>query len=322
MNYIDAGELLLGLVILFAAGDALVHGSVAAATRLRIPPILIGLTIVGIGTSAPELVVSVDAALGGAPSIAIGNVVGSNIANILLILGLPALITPIVSGQPFLRRNMIFMLVASGVLAVLVHGGELDRTDGLLLATMIVLYLVYSAVGMMRSRAAQAEIEDEVRSLAPARANTTGILARIGLGLVFLPIGAHFVVDGASGIATSFGISEAVIGLTIIAVGTSLPELAAALAAALRREPAMIMGNVIGSNIFNICAILGITALITNVPVEPRFAALDIWVMLAAAALVAPFAFARRPVSRLAGGVFLTLYIAYAAWLARTAVGA
>ncbi|MCP5433417.1 MAG: calcium/sodium antiporter [Alphaproteobacteria bacterium] len=313
----DIIELLGGLVLLVFGGDVLVRGSVAGARRFGIPPLLIGLTIVGFGTSAPELVVSVDAALSGLPSLAIGNVVGSNIANVLLILGIPAILMPVTCDQPMMRRNTAFMLVASLVFIVLARQGTIDREGGLVLIAMILAYLAYSAYGMVRSRAAAAGLAEEIRALGARPTTPLGMALHVLAGLAILPVGAHFVVDGASGIATEFGVPQAVIGLTVVAVGTSLPELAAAIAAALHRHPAVVVGNVIGSNIFNICAVLGITAFIKDVPVEPRFVRFDLWVMLGAALLLAPFALRKVPVGRLAGVSFILLYGAYVAALAR-----
>lgn len=314
-----------GIAVLLFGGEVLVKGATALARRLGVPALLVGLTIVAFGTSAPEMVVSVLAAIEGAPGLAIGNIVGSNIANILFVLGFPAIIAPIATQAPGVRRNVAIALAATVIFIVLVIDGALSLLDGAILAGLIVAYVVYLALGAMMSRddPALAElIEIDTDEGLPRTAVMTG--AYVLLGLVLLPVGAQLIVEGASGIARAFGISEAVIGLTILAFGTSLPELATALMAAVRRQADMAIGNVVGSNIFNLFAVGGITgisaALATGsaAPIDAEFIRLDVWVMLASLVAAALLVFLRRPVSRPAGLVLAGAYVAYLAWLAVT----
>ena len=297
-----------GLLALFFGGDWLVKGAVGIARRYRVPPLVIGLTIVGFGTSAPELLVSVEAALGGTPDIAIGNVVGSNIANILLILGAAAVIFPVAAPFAPVRRDLVVMLGATLVLWAMLAGGTIERGYGLAMLAALGAYLWVS----LRAGQGGAEAEDE---LPPPL--WRAVLEAVG-GLVTLVVGARLLVWSASEIARSYGISEAVIGLTVVAVGTSLPELATSVVAALKRQSDIALGNVVGSNIFNILAILGITAVIVPIPVDPRFAGLDIALALAAALLLAGLAFAVGRISRPVGAGMLLAYAGYTGWLAAT----
>ncbi|NMG38181.1 calcium/sodium antiporter [Chelativorans sp. ZYF759] len=293
----------LGLVGLFAGGEFLVRGSVALARGFAISPLLIGLTVVGFGTSTPELLVSVDAAWRGLPDIALGNVIGSNIANILLIVGIAALVWPIAIAGASLRRDLAVMLVAALVLLPFFMLEELSRPAGGLLVASLVLYL-FAAYRAGRS-APEPETE-EVPTLSTGKA-----LGVVAIGLVALMVGARFLVDGAVAIARDYAISEAFIGLTIVAVGTSLPELATSLIAAFRRQSEIAIGNVVGSNIFNILGILGVTALVAPIPVAPRFLAFDFPVMIGASVLLAVMLIARSKIGRLSGLALLLGYAIY-----------
>ena len=294
----------LGLAGLFLGGEFLVRGSVAVARSFAISPLLIGLTVVGFGTSTPELLVSVDAAWRGLPDIALGNVVGSNIANILLILGIAALVWPIAVSGPSVRRDLVVMLAAALILLPFFYLGEVSRLAGAVLVAGLAVYLV---VAYLAGRAAPPEPDtEEGPSLSTGKA-----LALVAVGLVALMIGARFLVDGAVAIARDFDISEAFIGLTIVAVGTSLPELATSLIAAFRRQSEIAIGNVVGSNIFNILGILGVTALITPIPVASRFLSFDLPVMLAASVALALLLLAWSRIGRLAGLGLLAAYILY-----------
>ena len=296
-----------GLVGLFFGGEALVRGSVGIARRLAIPPLLIGLTVVGFGTSTPELLVSVDAALRGVPDIALGNVIGSNIANILLIVGISALVWPIRVQGATLRRDVTVMVVAALVLLPLFALGQMGRVAGLALFAGLLIYLVQAY------RSSVPEPEEEGL---PAPASLPASLLWVALGLVALMTGARFLVDGAVAIARGHGISEAFIGLTIVAVGTSLPELATSLIAALRRQSEIAIGNIVGSNIFNILGILGATAMIATIPVAPRFLTFDLPVMIGVSAVLAGLLVMRPVVGRGVGGVMLLAYAAYV-WAAQ-----
>lgn len=296
-----------GLVLLVFGGDALVKGAVNLSLRLGIPALIVGLTVVAFGTSAPELLVSIQAALAGQPGIALGNVVGSNIANILLILGLPALITTIHSSTSDTTRSYWMMIGASLLLIVLSLGGILQWWHGLLLLAGLTLMLWDN---IRLARAHQAAQEPDLEGV-DAHMAMWKILVFIVLGLIALGIGARLLVDGAVNIARVLGVSETVIGLTLVAIGTSLPELVTTIMAAIRKQADVAMGNVIGSNIFNILSILGVTTLIAPLSVGANFMVFDYWVMLAVALLLLPFAVLKRDITRWIGVGFVALYVAY-----------
>lgn len=310
----DAILLTLGLVILVCAGDALVRGAVALSLQLGIPAFIISATVVALGTSAPELLISVQAALEDAPGIALGNVVGSNIANVLLVLGIPALIVPIAGCGPAAHRNLYLMLGATVLFSALVLGGTLFWWGGLLLVS-VAAFMVWDSVRMARAARAgrNPAALDELAELEGADPDMVRwkVLLLIAVGIVGLPIGAHFLINGARGIALDFGISEAAIGLTVVAIGTSLPELATTVMAALRRHADVAIGNVIGSNIFNITVVIGAAALAAPLAVPEEIASRDLWVMIGASLLLTPFVLGCRRIGRPAGGAFLLLYGIY-----------
>lgn len=293
----------VGLVALFFGGEYLVRGATAIARHFRLSPMVIGLTIVGFGTSAPEMLVSVQAALAGQPAIAIGNVLGSNIANILLILGISALIAPLIIPVRKLWRDLGFMLLATAVIWVMLLDGNVTRLDGTILVVGLIIFLATAFL------TGKVEPEEDLSGDIPqwkAWAYTLG-------GLVVLVIGARLLVDSSTQLARAFGISEAVIGLTIVAVGTSLPELATSVIAAIRKQTEIAVGNIVGSNIFNIFAILGVTSLIHPITADPRFASIDmIWVSIAAVGLTV-LAVILGGLPRIAGAVLLAAYGAYVA---------
>jgi len=303
-----------GLVLLLVFGDALVRGAADISYRLGIPPLIVGLTVVAFGTSAPELVVSVKAALDGLPGIAIGNVVGSNIANILLVLGLPAIISATSCDHHALDRNTYIVLGTSILFTVLCFLTPMTFWDGALLFGLLIAFLWLSARRAMHSRSdgSLVPIEDDVQ---PLSGPIWVSIAALVLGLVGLPFAAHLTVDGASGLASAWGVSDAVIGLTIVAIGTSLPELATTVIAAIRQHGALALGNVLGSNLFNMLAIVGITAMVTPLAIPQEVLRLDIWVMLAATVLLVPFVVWGVPIGRTAGIAFLTAYIFYIGFL-------
>lgn len=299
--------LLAGLVGLFVGGEMLVRGSVALATRLAMPPLLIGLTIVGFGTSTPELLVSVDAAWRGLPDIAIGNVVGSNIANILLIIGLAVLVWPIRVKAGTLKRNLAVMLLAAIVLVPFFMLGSLNRLAGLALLAALVGYVVW---------AYRAASEEKTDGRAAQARPVWQSLIFIVIGIAVLMIGARAMVDGAVAIARTFGLSEAFIGLTIVAVGTSLPELATSLIAAFRRQSEIAIGNVVGSNIFNVLGILGLTAIIAPITVADRFLTFDLPVMIGVSLLFAALLILRPVLGRMTAIPLLLGYVLYV-WAAQ-----
>lgn len=302
---VDLFLVLAGLGLLVLGGDNLVKGAVNLSLRLGITPTVVGLTVVAFGTSAPELMVSVSAALKGTTDIAMGNVVGSNIANVLIILGAVAALTGIPTKGLDLRESWVMMMAASVLLIVLAFTGPIGRIDGVLL--LVVLGLV---IWRQISTAKAADPSDLEGSDDSA---TWGKIALwLGIGLVALPVGAQLLVSGATDIARAFGISEAVIGLTLVAIGTSLPELAASIASARAGRADMALGNVVGSNLFNILSILGITAIIKPLPVPVEMLRLDLWVMLASSALLFPFLFKEVRMGKRVGLALLACYAAYA----------
>ena len=292
---------LAGLALLVLGGELLVRGAAAVALQFGLSPLVIGLTVVGFGTSAPELMVSLQAALTGRPGLAIGNALGSNIANILLILGVSAAITPLALTFRLLLRDLAVMMVATAAIWLMLLDGRVGRGDGLMLVAGLVLFLFLA----LKSAA-------PVPEAAPAKAAAPALGWMITVtGLVVLVIGTRFLVDGASAIARGLGVTEAVIGLTIVAVGTSLPELATSVIAARRQQSDIAVGNVIGSNIFNIFGIVGITALIAPIPADPRFAGTDMpWVAASALAVVL-FSLLRGGLSRKVGFGLLAVYALY-----------
>ena len=297
-----------GLILLTIGAEYLVRGAISLANRLGMPPLLIGLTVVGFGTSMPELLVSLQAALGGAPAIAVGNVVGSNTANILLILGVAAAISPIAARIPNLKRDLVMMLVAAVVMLGLGWWGVVNFWLGLTSFAVLAAYLSW-VTHTDRRRMTEEEAELVVKIAGWKEA----VFIVGGLGALF--IGADLLIDAATAIARSFGISEAVIGLTIVAVGTSLPELATSVVAAFRRHAEVALGNVVGSNIFNILGILGITAMVVPVPVESSMASFDIPFMLAVSLALIALILATGRISRGAGVAMVAVYTGYVAWL-------
>jgi cation:H+ antiporter len=302
-----------GLAILLGAGDALVRGAVALSLRLGIPALIVSLTVVAFGTSAPELLIAVQSALENAPGIAVGNVVGSNVANVLLVLGLPALISTIDSRNCDSMRSFGQMMFASIAFIGLCFLGPLTWWHGLLLLSLLAVMLSDAVLSARRHR--NGGTQDFLEDLEDVDPNMAmwKLVGFLGVGLIGLPLGAHLLIEGARSLAVDMGVSEAAIGLTVVAVGTSLPELATTLTAAIRRQADVAIGNVIGSNLFNLVGIMGVASLITPIEVEARFLDFDLWAMLAASALLAPFVCGKWAMSRRVGAVLLALYFLYVA---------
>ncbi len=307
VNILMAG---LGLVILLLAGDALVRGAVNLALRMGIPALLVSLTIVAFGTSAPELLISIAAIKDDAAGLALGNVVGSNTANILLVLGIPALIAGLSSEGCDTRKTYVMMMVASVVFIALAYFGPFTWWHGIILLLGLAIMLGDT---FREARAHRNGSPDEEEDLEEADTEMPGwkLAMFLILGLIGLPLGADILVDSAIAIAEEIGVSDTVIGLTLVAIGTSLPELATTVMAALRRQSDVALGNVIGSNMFNLLAIIGISSFVGEIPVAPNFFAFDFWVMLGASALLAPFVFLHWHLGRAWGVVLTGLYIAY-----------
>lgn len=304
---------ILGLVILVLAGDALVRGAVNLALRLGISALVVSLTVVAFGTSAPELLVSIQAVLGDAPGLALGNVVGSNIANVLLVLGLPAIISCLDPSVSDTRKNYIFMLCASLVFVVLAFLGPFVWWHGLILLAVFALILGDQIRHAFTGDAPE-ELPEELEEADPSMPYwKIGIY--LGLGLIGLPLGADLLIDSATEIARAFGVSEVVIGLTLVALGTSLPELATSVMAALRKHADVALGNVIGSNIFNLVFIFGVAPWFGAIPVDSEFLRFDLWVMLGTSLILLPFVFFRWRMGRAVGLLFVALYIGYVSFL-------
>ncbi|GKY86741.1 calcium/sodium antiporter [Sinisalibacter aestuarii] len=330
----------LGLLILLFAGDSLVRGAVNLSLRLGVPALIVSLTIVAFGTSAPELLISVQAVLDHVPGLALGNVVGSNTANILLVLGVPALLTGLATAGCDTRRNYIAMMAATALFMLLAAAGQrFGFVQGIVLLAGLGLMLSSAfnealthrrqvAAERRAALAAEGEIADpaalEAEAEAEAEAEEEGeiegadpdmpwlkVIMFLALGLIGLPIGANILVEAATSIARHYGMSETVIGLTLVAVGTSLPELATTVMAAIRKQADVALGNVIGSNMFNLLAIIGVASLVGPIPVDPMMLRLDLWVMFMSSLLIAPFVFRGWYMGRRWGIVFVGLYLIY-----------
>lgn len=319
--------LIAGLVLLVAGAEVLVRGAARLAAIFGIPPLVIGLTVVAFGTSAPETAVSVQAALNGSGDIAIGNVLGSNIANILLILGLSAIIAPLVVSRQLIRLDVPLMIGASLVTFALAWDGELSRLDGALLFSGVLAYTTFLIISSRRDKAAGSgdEFAEEfgLHEQPKRFAWLVNLFLVIG-GLVLLVAGSNFLVEGAVSLARALGLSELVIGLTVIAIGTSLPELATSILAALKGERDIAVGNVVGSNIFNLLCVLGLASLVSPkaISVSPNALAFDFPVMIAVAVACLPIFFSGYRINRWEGLLFFGYYLAYTLYLVLFATGA
>lgn len=310
----------IGAALLAYSGDRLVGLAVNIAEKARLTPAVIGLTIVAAGTSAPELFVSITAALGGTPGIAIGNVVGSNIANFGLILGSCALVTAVPVAAGVLRFEYPFLVLSTWIALLLCRDGWLDRLEGGFFIAAMVAFTAYAVW------VAQREIGAAEQELVSAASHASGAgprrqaawLLAVGVlaALAGLVLGAHLLVKGAVALAQGLGVSERIVGLTVVAVGTSLPELAVSVAAALRKQLEMAVANVVGSNVFNLLMILGAAGLARPLPIDARTIKVDMWVMMGMTVLLFPLVFHKRTLSRRGGACLLLAYVGYLAWLA------
>jgi cation:H+ antiporter len=307
-------QVVAGFVILTAAAEGLVTGAASLAQRIGLSPLVIGLTVVSIGTSLPELVVALDAALAGTGDIALGNVVGSNIGNIALILGAAALVRPLAVQSQIVRVDAPILVVASVVFAGLVWDGRLGRLDGGLLFVGIVAYVAYT---LMRARQTPSVVQEEVEAELPTPNPLWMDLGLIVLGIVGLVGGAHLLVDGAVWVAQAMGVGAIVIGLTIVAVGTSLPELATSVVAARRGKGDIAVGNAVGSSIFNLLGILGTTVLVHPLSTQ-TLRWVDTGVMIATAVVILPLFRTDWSLSRIEGALLLSGYGLYVASLLLT----
>ncbi len=309
---------LLGLAALIAGAESLVRGASRIALSLGISPLVVGLTIVALGTSSPEVAVSVGAALSGNTDIAVGNVVGSNVFNVLFILGISAVITPLVVHSQIIRQEVPIMIGASVVLGIMILDGTLGRAEAALLLLLLVVYVIFL---LRQSRAETAEIRDEyaggIRRSGEWDSHWSVQVLLIAVGLGLLVLGSNWLVDSAVAFARALGVSDLVIGLTIIAAGTSMPEVATSIMAAIRGERDIAVGNVIGSNTFNILGCLGVSGVVspTGLGIAPAVLNFDIWVMIAVAIACLPVLLLGRQIGRKRGLLFLAYYAAYVVYL-------
>jgi len=318
MDALTLSLFILGFVFLVVGADLLVRGASTLAMSTGISPLVVGLTVVAFGTSAPELAISIQSALDGKADLAVGNVIGSNIANVLLILGIAALIMPITVSRQIVRLDVPLMLMASILLYLLCLDGVLGFLDGIIMVIGVIAYVSFSIIKSRRSYAKeQANFAEETGLDTSKKSGGLLQLVWIGLGLILLILGAMWLVDGAVIIARLFGLSELIIGLTIIAIGTSLPEIAAAVIASLRHQQDLVVGNVVGSNLFNILLVLGFTATIApnGIPIPAAALSFDMPIMIAAAFACVPIFFTQFEISRQEGTVFLLYYLSYLSYL-------
>lgn len=317
--------LALGLACLVGGAEALVRGASRLAVALGISPLVVGLTVVAFGTSAPELAVSVQSALEGQAGIAVGNVVGSNIFNVLFILGISALIVPLSVSLQLVRLDVPLMIAVSLLVLLMGWDGRISVLEGGLLFAGIIVYTLFLLIQSRREgKAGQEEFADEYGEPEPRSTSRTlrHLLLIVG-GLALLILGSRLLVDSAVTLARNFGVSDLIIGLTIVAAGTSLPEVVTSIVAALRGERDIAVGNVVGSNLFNLLCVLGLTAVVAPGGLEVSVAALrfDIPVMIAVALACLPIFFTGYTIARWEGGLFLAYYVAYTVWLVLHATG-
>ena len=318
------GGIVAGLVLLILGGELLVRGASKLAAAMRISPLVIGLTVVAFGTSSPELAVSLQSAFAGNADIALGNVIGSNILNVLFILGVSAIVAPLVVSSQLIRLDVPLMIGASVLLLILGSDGRLTRIDGLIMVSILAIYIGWS---IRQSRRESLLTQEEFAHGTPHPSfgviDTLKQLTLVVGGLVLLGLGANWLVGGAVTIATRFGVSQLIIGLTIVAVGTSLPEVVTSMVASYRGERDIAVGNVVGSNLFNILCVLGFTSLAASSGISVPQSALrvDIPIMIAVAVACLPIFFTGHVIARWEGAVFLFYYLAYTTQLILAAVG-
>ncbi len=309
----------LGLVILVLAGDVLVRGAVNVSLRLGVPALIVSLTIVAIGTSAPELLISINAVLENAPGIAVGNVVGSNIANVFMVLGLPAMLIGLGRVSSDTKGVYLQMLVGTALFVVLATLGPMTWLHGTALLALYAVFMGWAIYVGNKIRCGNGaddcdDDDTDVEGADPA-APWWKIGVYLSLGIIGLPLGADILVESATNIARQYSISETVIGLTLVAVGTSLPELATSISAAFRRQADVAIGNVIGSNMANLLGIIGFASFFGDIPVSQQILDFDIWVMIAASLALIPFVFFRISITRIWGVIFTALYVGYIAFI-------
>lgn len=300
----------VGLAVLLLSGDILVRGAVGLAAALKIPALLISLTVVAFGTSAPELIVTIQAVAGDSDGLALGNIIGSNIANILLVLGLPAIIYPISANVRGLRRHLVVMIIATAMFAGAAYiYGEINLPIGAALFITLVAYIGY--VWLRASHGGNEPVLDDVDDYLSKAGLSAKTIIFLILGLIGLPMGAHLLVTNGAALATSFGVRDEIIGLTIIAFGTSLPELATVAAAAVHKKSDVAIGGIVGSNIFNLLAVGAAAGFAGSATFDPASLAYDIPVMIAASVVLAAFILSKRNIGRIPGIIMFAAYVAF-----------
>lgn len=315
----DALLVIGGLLALLGGAELVVRAGTGLATRLAVRPIIIGLTVVSVGTSVPELAIGIDAALNGSPNLAVGNIVGTNLINFLFILGLSALLIPIAIDRRTLKFDLPAMIAATLVLYLLSLDGMLTRLDGALLLVGAVAY----TLGLLRvSRRETADVNEDYTGAvsAPSEHRLTRIGLSLMLGLALVVVGAELLVEGAVSAAHALGVSDAVVGLTVIAIGTSAPELVTTIMSTVRGDRDIAIGNLLGSSIYNIAAVLGLTVLVApnGVPVSGEVLNADLILLLAAMVAAVPVLVSGARITRAEGGLFVATYVGYLAWLLLT----
>jgi cation:H+ antiporter len=307
---LDVVFILVGFVALIGGGDLLVKGAVGIAAKAKLSKLVIGMTVISFGTSAPELIVSLNSASQGLPEIAIGNVIGSNIANIALVLGVTVLIFPMPVSRNSIRFDWPMMMLSSLLFFVFALNLTIERWEGLLLFLILILFIVF----LIRNSRKGNQVElDEIENIGEitSKINVWKQVLFIVIGLVGLFLGSKLLISSATSIATEFGVSKHVIGITIIAFGTSVPELATSVIAAFKKETDISVGNLIGSNIFNVMAVLGLTGIVKPIPIEPNVIQWDMYWMLGVALILLPMMVFRRKVYRFSGAILLAIYVFY-----------
>jgi cation:H+ antiporter len=303
--------LILGLATLIAGGELLVRGAVGIALKAKVPSVIVGLTIVSFGTSAPELIISLQAVMSNNPDISVGNVIGSNIANLGLVLGLTAVILPLPFEKSILRKDWPYMMASSILLWLFLLDNELSFLEGFFLLLGLLVYIIFM-IRRAKSGRIPLSVLDDVEDLSQSKGKPYwSLFLLLILASVGLHFGSDWFLDGAMQIASNFGLSDRVIGVTIVAFGTSTPELAASVIAAAKKEMDISLGNLVGSNIFNILSVLGITAIVKPLAVSQETLDFDIYWMLGVALILLPFMLLGKKISRLHGAILLAIYILY-----------
>ena len=303
--------LILGLFLLTKGADLVIEGSINAAKRFNVSTLLIGLTIIALGTSLPELVASVQAVLNNAPGLALGNIIGSNIANILLILGAGSIVSPIIIKKEQFKLDSYFLFLSTLFFSILIYFNLLEYKYGYLMIGLLISFLIIDYLRAKKFGEEKISLVDMSELENKKLSSTSNIFLKIIIGLFILIFGAEILISNAIKIAKTLEVSEEIIGLTMVAIGTSLPELATIIAAAKKQETDLIIGNVVGSNIFNILGVIGVTSIITNIPVSNNIIKFDLWIMITVTAIFIFFIFNINYIKRITGLILLILYIFY-----------